>query len=146
MAGDGVWDRYTWGTEPANRTRYYDTKLGSEAVTNKVQNRSRFGREDDETIKCFFLNCNIASLLMDDRKFDPKFICYLEFTERHSLWLRDYLRLGMMGASKEGLEVFTEFFWRNDTHYLVVEFFKIVNIIDIPRRDDHPRAKPSIYP
>ena len=64
MAGDGVWDRYTWGIEPANRTRYYDTKLGSEAVTNKVQNRPRFGREDDEIIRYFFLNCNIASLII----------------------------------------------------------------------------------
>ena len=51
-----------------------------------------------------------------------------------------------MRKGKEGFEVLTEFLWRNDTHHFVVEFFEIVNIADIPWRDDHSGAKPSIDP
>ncbi len=40
-------------TEQANRTRCSDTQPGSEALTDKVQNRPGFGREDDELSETF---------------------------------------------------------------------------------------------
>jgi hypothetical protein len=42
MAGHGVWDGNTWRPEQANRAGYYDAKFGSEAVTDKIENRLGF--------------------------------------------------------------------------------------------------------
>jgi hypothetical protein len=59
---------------------------------------------------------------------------------------RACLALSVARTGKEGFEVLTEFLRRNDTHHFIVKFFEIVNIADIPWRDGHSGAKPSIDP
>jgi hypothetical protein len=56
------------------------------------------------------------------------------------------LRLRITIAGKKWPEGFTEFLRRDHTHDLIVKFFEVVNIADIPWREDHSGAKPSIHP
>ncbi len=54
--------------------------------------------------------------------------------------------LSLTGTGEEGPQVLAEFLWRNDAYHFIVEFFEVVNVADIPWRDDHSGAKSSVDP
>jgi len=58
----------------------------------------------------------------------------------------EILNAFVLAGSKERLHPFTHFFGRDDANHLIVQFFKVVDVAGIPRRDGDPRTEPAVNP